>query len=488
MSNSLTIEEAEFYAQKGLYERYNPKSVDAARAMGISSATYYKLNPDQLNPQEQKLVTLTKEFKEAAKIFSGKMELAKRFYDIQPIYFDKSQLWWLWNNDKKCWEMIDEVEITNHLYTSLKVDTINSRERNEIIQALKQIGRMYPPKDLPKTCIQFKDIIYDVVTGEERIASPEYFTLNPIPYPLHKEKFMVTPIMDKIFTDWVGKENVLTLYQIIAYCLLPDYPINRLFCLIGAGSNGKSCYLKLIEKFVGLNNICATELDTLLNSRFEVTRLHKKLVCQMGETNFNELSKTSILKKLTGQDLIGFEYKNKTPFQERSYAKILISTNNLPETTDKTAGFYRRWMIIDFPNSFSEEKDILSEIPEEEYESLAVKCVNILYDLLKERKFANEGTVEDRQKNYEDKSNPIDKFWKDNIDDSDPNGDIPKWEFLKRLNEWCKANKFREMSDIVVAKKMKDRGILEVKPYKTWFEDGVRVNRQVRCWGGLKWK
>jgi len=37
----------------------------------------------------------------------------------------------------------------------------------------------------------------------------------------------------------------------------------------------------------------------------------------MGETNFNEMSKTSIIKKLTGGDLIGFEYKNKNPFNEK---------------------------------------------------------------------------------------------------------------------------------------------------------------------------
>ena len=78
----------------------------------------------------------------------------------------------------------------------------------------------------------------------------------------------------------------------------------------------------------------------------------------MGETNFSELNKTSILKKLTGQDVIGFEYKNKNPFDGFNYAKILIATNNLPTTTDKTIGFYRRWFIIDFPNRFSEEKDI----------------------------------------------------------------------------------------------------------------------------------
>jgi hypothetical protein len=130
----------------------------------------------------------------------------------------------------------------------------------------------------------------------------------------------------------------------------------------------------------------------------------------MGETNFSEMNKTSVLKKLSGGDLIGFEYKNKDPFEEVNYAKIIIATNNLPATNDKTVGFYRRWMIIDFPNQFSEKKDILAEIPEEEYSALAVKCSMILKDLLDSRTFTNEGSIDERMKKYEDHSNPLENF------------------------------------------------------------------------------
>jgi len=472
-------EGAKFWADKSEIEYVNPKNRLSAMYIGIDGNNYDKIVGKKEPP---------KEFKKAAKKFSGKMATAEEFYDIQPIYYDDAGLWWVWHNGQKCWKLTDEVTITNYLYLSLNFDTINSKERNEILQALKQVGRLYRPKEIPKTWIQFKDKLVDIINGNEIEATHEWFAVNPIPYSLHKEKFVETPTMDRIFEEWVGKEHVKTLYQIIAYSLLPDYPIHRLFCFIGAGMNGKSCFLRLIEKFIGQDNCCSTELDSLLTSRFEVTRLHKKLVCMMGETNFNEMSKTSILKKLTGQDLIGFEYKNKNPFQEKNYAKILISTNNLPETTDKTIGFYRRWLIIDFPNQFSEQKDILADIPEEEYESLATKSILLLGDLLKERRFYNEGSIEDRQKSYEDKSNPFDKFYKEYIEEGDPNADIPKWEFAKRLNDWCKDNRFRNMSDETIAKKMKEKSIMEVKPYKQWFESGQAINKQVRCWGGLKWK
>ena len=207
-------------------------------------------------------------------------------------------------------------------------------------------------------------------------------------------------------------------------------------------------------KLIGEDNCCSTELDPLLNSRFEVTKLHKKLVCQMGETNFNEMKKTSILKKLTGGDLIGFEYKNKDLFEENNYAKILISTNNLPTTDDKSIGFYRRWLIIDFSNQFSEKKDILLNIPEEEYTCLALKCVFKLKELLNKRKFHNEGTIEDRKNKVQAKSDFLQAFLDEFIIE-EINNYISKNEFQKRFGEWCKENKHREMAGNTLGKKLK---------------------------------
>jgi putative DNA primase/helicase len=183
--------------------------------------------------------------------------------------------------------------------------------------------------------------------------------------------------------------------------------------------------------------------------------------------------------------LIGFEYKNKTPFDEVNYAKILIATNNLPATTDKTVGFYRRWAIIDFPNQFSEQKDILAEIPEEEYESLALKCCSMLKELLKTRKFTNEGTIEERAEKYESKSNFLEQFLKQFTEES-PEGYITKTDFFKQFLAWCKENKHREMSETSVGMAMKKLGILEGRKYFDWLYDGK--GGQARVWEGKKWK
>lgn len=415
--------------------------------------------------------------------FTNKLDLAKKIFDVQPYFYDRNASWWLWNKGLFKWEMVDNEDLLNLVSDSSIANTIASKEKTEIIEAMKQYGRRKIPKEIKKTWIQFQDELWDLETEEKFKATPEYFVTNPIPYKVSGNP--QTPVMDKIFEEWVGKDYVKTLYQILAYCTLPDYPIHRIFCFIGEGLNGKSCFLRLLRKFIGTTNVTATELDTLLSSRFEVTRLHKKLVCMMGETNFNEMSKTSILKKLSGQDQIGFEYKNKTPFDDVNYAKIMMATNNLPTTTDKTTGFYRRWMIIDFPNKFSEKKDILVDIPEEEYSNLATNCLMLLSELLSNREFEKEGTLEERMKKYEDHSDPIEKFMKE-FTEEDFGGFIWKFEFEKKLNEWCSDNKFRKMSDVAIGKKMKEKGIEPIQKQSEWLIDGQK--KLLRAWAGIKWK
>jgi len=419
--------------------------------------------------------------------FTSKINLAEQFIKIQPIYYDKSRIWWLWDIEEKKWGICDETDIMNGISSNSQADTISSKERGEILEALKQVSRKNKPKKFKKSWVQFKDIVIDFENGEEFEASPEYFITNPIPHKLNDDRISDTPNIDRIFEEWVGEDYVKTLYEILAYCLIPNYPLHRIFCFIGSGMNGKSKYLELLRNFIGNNNCCSTELDTLLNSKFEVFRLYKKLVCQMGETNFNEMNKTSVLKKLSGGDLIGFEKKRCDPFEDNNYAKIIISTNNLPTTSDKTIGFYRRWLIIDFPNQFSEKKDILDDIPEEEYECLAVKCIATLKEVMDRRSFYKEGTIEDRMKRYEEKSNPFDKFFNEFIIE-DFEGFITKASFKNKFNEWCKVNKFRENSDQVINKKMKEKHFdLNERDYIDWWNNDNLSKKLVRVWKGIKY-
>ena len=387
--------------------------------------------------------------------FTGKRNLAQQFLNINPLFYDGNKLWWMWDSNTYSWNIIDETDILNAINSISKADTISSKEKGEIIEALKQEARKGKPEDPKESWVQFKDRIYDLETGEELIASPKYFISNPINWEVGVSD--ETPEMDKLFISWVGEEHKDELYEILAFSIVPSYFIHRIFCLIGSGANGKSTYLKILEKFVDEENITSSSLNLLLKERFEGSKLLKKLVCLIGETNFNIINNTDFLKKLTGQDMIRCEFKGKDIFDFRNYAKLIMATNSLPPTGDKTEGFYRRWKIIDFPNQFDVEKDVLSSIPEEEYENLAFKCLRIVKRLWKERIFTNDGDFEKRKKRYEEKANPLMIFIRENYN-KDSSGNILFSEFKDDLIAYLEESGHRILSAPAISKQLKNEG------------------------------
>lgn len=334
----------------------------------------------------------------------------EEFYKTHPFFYDRNGLFWTWNFESFCYERTDDVDMMILIDKQLGFfgQTVAGGTKNNYLEAFKRVGRVNIPADLPKHWIQFKNKLFDLKTDIVLGANPDFFSTNPIPHNIGESS--ETTVIDKLFIEWVGEENKETLYEIIAYCCLPDYPIHTLFALIGSGRNGKSRFLELISRFVGRNNITSTDLDILIDRPFESTKLYKKLVCTMGETNFGTIKKTSLIKRLTGGDLIGFEFKNKNPFDDYNYAKILISSNSLPSSEDTSEGFYRRWLIIKFPNDFPEGKDILESVPLEEYDNLAKKIIEKLKNILERGNFTNQGTIEDRKKRYISASNPLKNF------------------------------------------------------------------------------
>lgn len=449
----------------------------------------YKEDISKINKELKELEPQVKEEKRQAKVQYLQQQLLQKFdaysmceefFKEQPFYYDKNNIFWLWNIDKLLWEITDKTDILNAINSTFQILGISSTSlQSQIINSIELIGRKNTPRFKDNfNLIQFGKTIFDIETSRSFEATPEYFITNTLPYnPSINDE---TPTFDNLFDSWAGRENRELLYEIIAYCCYRDYPIHHIFTLVGAGSNGKSKYLGIIQKFIGVDNCCSTSLDTLMLSRFESANLYKKLVCLMGETNFNAMSKTEMLKRLSGQDLISFEFKGKTSFSGYNYAKLIISTNTLPETTDRTDGFYRRWVLIDFPNKFNGEFDILKTIPEQEYNNLARKVLNILPNLISYMRFTNVGTLEERKKDYENKSNPLPKFIEENIE-IDINCFIFKWEFNARYNDYLKQHNLRSQSNTEIGLKMKSLDYLDRQVINS--ED-----KKVRVWDGLKWK
>ena len=100
---------------------------------------------------------------------------AKEFIKSQPIYYSPEGLLWIWNFDRHCYELKDEIDLLNGIRKEMAVDTINGRARTEILSALKQVGRELAPQEKPKGWIQFQDVLINPKTLERTEANHNYF-------------------------------------------------------------------------------------------------------------------------------------------------------------------------------------------------------------------------------------------------------------------------------------------------------------------------
>jgi len=392
------------------------------------------------------------------------VDLALNFWGEQPFFYDESGIWWLWDHKNYRYRIIDDMALFNSIYESLRMqrhDITRPMTKSMIKTGMQIAGRRKMPKELPEHYVQFKDQLVDLNNVNLKLkAGPAYHSVNSIPWHLGDSEY--TPTIDRLFMEWVGKDKAKLLWEIAAYSMLRDYPLHRMFVFVGSGSNGKDCYLRFVENLLGSYNCVSKDLEEL-SERFGTSAIYKKLVVIISETNHSRLRSTSKLKQLTGNSLMSYEFKNKTPFSGRNYGKILIASNSLPDTTDRTEGWYRRQMVVEFPNKFVEKKDILSMIPRVEYENACLKCLNILADLIIRREFTGEGSIEDRRAAYEKFANPFDKFIKDYCILAE-DAEVPSFEFRDAWENYRKQNGHRELSRNDINAKLRESYDIKIQP------------------------
>ncbi len=405
-------------------------------------------------------------------------KVSKTLYLHNPYFYSKYSEYLTWDETTSTYKNTDNINLRNswnHSVTTKKKLIQGISRTREFNVEIQHTGRLFIPKTPPNHWIQFQHDIKDINGNKTFRATSEHFFTNSLPHtPIFDE---TTPITDKIMVEWVNDPTkVYLLKQIIAYCMVRDYPIHKFFILIGSGRNGKTQFLKLLQKIIGDDNVISTELETLLSSRFESAKLHKKLACIMGETTFSRMKNTSMLKKLTGGDLINFERKYKEPFDDKNYAKIILATNELPITNDHSDGFFRRPLIVEFKNKFDEGIDIVEKIPERELKILTGQCFKILQSLLIQGKFINQPSIEEAKEQYVMFSNPVSKFILERCVENDESS-IPFSGFNAAYNKWLHSK----------GKKPNSRYLLE----KLLIDDGYTIDRSQesnKALIGLKWK
>jgi len=151
--------------------------------------------------------------------------------------------------------------------------------------------------------------------------------------------------------------EIRTAIELLAYTFYRDYPFEIITVLFGYGANGKSVFTGLLTALHGAKNVSNVPLSAMLEDRFALSDLEGKSVNIDTELTGTRIRDTSALKKVTGRQPIRIQRKNEKAYDTLIYAKLFFSANQIPSAYDESDAFFRRKVILGFPNKFEGNKD-----------------------------------------------------------------------------------------------------------------------------------
>ncbi|MEM4964574.1 MAG: DUF5906 domain-containing protein [Pyrobaculum sp.] len=299
-------------------------------------------------------------------------------------------------------------------------------------------------------CLLFKDKVFCwdkfVKTGDIEAAlldpDPDLIVTHRIPWRLNTSllkrrpgllKFIPPENVEQLITlfkelapksyaafyAWVRKpeeseedtvKRVALLLEGIGYTLYPHaYPFHKAYLLLGGGSNGKSTYLQLIKTILSSENVASVNLRQLDPSfdRFATGDLYGKLANLSTEPIRGTFDPT-VFKQLTGEDLIRFDRKYKEPITGFNYAKMFFAANELPTVSEDTYAFWRRWVVVEFPNRFSPDPTFFERtFTPEEIEAIILLSLYAFRLVLIRKSFSEVQTQYDIKTMWMSYSNPV---------------------------------------------------------------------------------
>jgi len=396
----------------------------------------------------------------------------------------KEPLYW-YDPEQGIWRGDGEELIAHELRTAVE-ELPDEQKRQYVIDEIKADvkGVCWKGKPLPEPplhLIPLQNGVFDLETGEVREYRPEDFFTAKLPWrynPEAKSKHIIS-----LLESFLPQEETITLYELMAYCLFRSYPYQKFFLLFGRGSNGKSLFAKILERFLGKENVASVTLWELQHDNFAAARLYHRLANVSGELEYEDIERTGLLKQLCGGDLVEANRKFRDPVRFQNYAKLIFLTNEIPRSADTTEAFYRRLFLIEFPKRFEEDPELevrVATAEAEEYEALLLKVLEVL-KALKDRGFvfSRHKSIEETRELYLRLSSPLHTFIEENCEITYQSDDyIYKYEFKERFGQWLKEKGRTAYTDQRLKKEMQSLGIEEArKGGNGWW-----------AWVGLKWK
>lgn len=273
--------------------------------------------------------------------------------------------------------------------------------------------------------------------------------------------------LDEVLPD-VSKQKVLAEFFGYVFINPNVLKLEKVLMLYGSGSNGKSVVFEVLNAMLGEENVSNYSLESLTNQNgYYRAMIGDKLVNYASELS-SKLD-TTMFKQLASCEPIDARLPYGNPFKLKDYAKLVFNANILPETTEQTHAYFRRFMIIHFDKTIEEskqDKELSKKIIDKELPAVLNWVLEGLNRLLAQKNFTHSAKIDSALKAYKIQSDTVQMWKKENCYKSS----LENYELIKDLyvqyRSYCYEDNYFAVNKSEFKKRLINNGI-QVKRIST---------------------
>jgi hypothetical protein len=203
----------------------------------------------------------------------------------------------------------------------------------------------------------------------------------------------------------------------------------------------------------------------------------------VGDQDAVFLSSTELLKELSGFDAIDVERKFMESFPHIAKTKFVFAVNELPRTRDISYGFFRRPLLVAFPNRFKQDPDYEQALlgDDQVVRALGVQALAAYQEMKMHKGFWIEGKAEQLLNEYRAENDVVFAAVQDGLLLGDPQARIRPWALTPLINLFGGERENQKLSQSEILKRLNHAGITVTKVREShgrreWYLRGVAAD------------
>ncbi|GAB3962997.1 phage/plasmid primase, P4 family [Spirosoma harenae] len=316
------------------------------------------------------------------------------------------------------WQLAEDDELRELLGKTAEqmgVDKFNSRHyefRERLYRQFLSSGKFpQAPRSQQTVLINLQNGTYEI--------SPEMQCLRPhgkqdfITYqlPFAYKPDATAPIFREYLNTVLPDADLQAiLSEYIGYVFIRHLKLEKVLLLYGTGSNGKSVFFEVINALLGGQNVSNFSLQSLTNEAYRA-KLADKLLNYGSEIKGS--LESDVFKQLASGEPVEAKPLYRDPFIMREYAKLMFNCNTLPKEVEHSEAFFRRFLIIPFEVTITDEQkdpELPAKIIQGELSGVFNWILSGLNRLLKNKKFTQSEKASQVLAKYRSESDTVSVF------------------------------------------------------------------------------